>query len=338
MIDYRYDPFLNTSTAIYIMNELQVIPTSSPFTIRLSEVPVKDVPSSLTMRVRDILTAAITSITATSITVANGSWFTNGNIITVDSEKLQVTGVTTNTLTVARGYSGTVATTHTVGTPVYIESSMSEVSASPTKGQFWPDYSTKADNDDNWNTGTILFNSADAGKTVAVNYRGMGTLLDSRSLSHGKLLLTIRGKINWTVPPGASKVWVQLMGAGGSGGGSTAGSYDGSDGGSGQLIGVTEIAVIPNQVIPLTVGAGGLGVYHANGNAGEATSFGSYLTASPGGGGNYNGGNAGDSPPKILSSLCLEYQISGSYGKGGKGCNCNAVSTPGSDGYIYIEW
>ena len=107
--DYRYDPFNDTSEAIAITGETHVIPSNSPYTIRLNEVPMKDTPSSIS---------------------------------------LTIGGVAAN-----------------------------EVSAPPSAGEFWPDYSTKADNDDSWNTGTILFNAADAGKTVVVSYLGTGTLV-----------------------------------------------------------------------------------------------------------------------------------------------------------------
>lgn len=179
MQDYRFSPFQNVASPVTITNELHAIPTNSPFEIRLAEVPVKDNPSSMSIRVRDIVTAAITTTTATSITVMNGAWFAVNNVITIDSEQMLVTGVNGNTLTVTRGYNGTTPTTHVAGTPVYIESSMIEVSATPQAGQYWPDYSTGADNDPAWNTGTVQFNSADAGKIVAVTYRGMGTLVDS---------------------------------------------------------------------------------------------------------------------------------------------------------------
>ena len=58
--------------------------------------------------------------------------------------------------------------------------SLTEVSAQPAAGQFWPDYSATAAGIDGWNTGRILFNAADAGKTVVCSYQGMGTLADSR--------------------------------------------------------------------------------------------------------------------------------------------------------------
>ena len=51
-----------------------------------------------------------------------------------------------------------------------------EVAATPTQGQFWMDYNTGADGDENWNTGRIQFSSADAGKIVEISYTGTGTL------------------------------------------------------------------------------------------------------------------------------------------------------------------
>ena len=51
-----------------------------------------------------------------------------------------------------------------------------EVAAVPASGSFRPDYNTKADSDDKWNTGTLLFAAADAGKLVEVTYNGLGTL------------------------------------------------------------------------------------------------------------------------------------------------------------------
>lgn len=106
--DYRYNAFDDVLEPLAISGETHIIPSSSPYTIRLAEVPQKTTPSGV------------------SLTIA-----------------------------------GTAA---------------SEVAATPAAGEFWVDYNTGADNDDGWNTGTILFNSADAGKTVVVSYSGMGTL------------------------------------------------------------------------------------------------------------------------------------------------------------------
>lgn len=57
---------------------------------------------------------------------------------------------------------------------------LTEVAATPSQGQYWPDYNTSAHGVSDWNTGTILFNSADAGKVVSVTYNGLGTLVDDR--------------------------------------------------------------------------------------------------------------------------------------------------------------
>ena len=61
------------------------------------------------------------------------------------------------------------------GSAVYGES-LTEVSATPVAGQYYPDYHTNADNNENWNTGQILFAAADAGKIVEITYLAKGTL------------------------------------------------------------------------------------------------------------------------------------------------------------------
>ena len=113
MHDYRYNPFSDALETVAITGENHVIPTNSPYTIRLAEVPLKESPSTVSLTI-------------------------NG-----------VAGV--------------------------------EVAADPAAGEFWADYNTGADGDDNWNTGTIKFNAADAGKTVVAAYKGMGTLAGVKS-------------------------------------------------------------------------------------------------------------------------------------------------------------
>lgn len=162
--DYRYDPFNDTSEAIAITGETHVIPSNSPYTIRLNEVPMKDTPSSIS---------------------------------------LTIGGVAAN-----------------------------EVSAPPAAGEFWPDYSTKADNDDSWNTGTILFNAADAGKTVVVSYIGTGSLVDiekTRKL-HKCIKFTSSGE--WICPEGVEHVNILLIGGGGGGASGGTSMVSGGDGGN----------------------------------------------------------------------------------------------------------
>lgn len=110
--DYRLDPWNNVLDIHNISGERHQIPTTSPFTVRLLEVPQKTEPTSLSV-------------------VCNGT-------------------------------------------------AMTEVAATPEQGQFFPDYRANVTGDPNWNRGELLFNAADAGKWITVNYRGMGTLIDSR--------------------------------------------------------------------------------------------------------------------------------------------------------------
>ena len=61
------------------------------------------------------------------------------------------------------------------GVPAYGDT-LVEVSATPVAGQYYPDYHTNADSNENWNTGQILFAAADAGRTIEVTYLAKGTL------------------------------------------------------------------------------------------------------------------------------------------------------------------
>ena len=114
----RINPFVGSGGATTYVNltETHIVPSVSPFVIRLNEVPEKRDPSNMKCVYVDDTTGAVTS------------------------------------------------------------RALTEVAATPAAGQFRPDYSTKADKDDSWNTGLIEFNSADAGKIVQITYTGMGTL------------------------------------------------------------------------------------------------------------------------------------------------------------------
>lgn len=114
--NFRYNQFDNVLEPVNIVDELQVVGFTSPYTIKLSEVPAKMSPSTLKIKYQDTGTELI------------------------------------------------------------------EVAANPAAGEFWPDYSTNANNDESWNTGTIKFNAADAGKAVLCSYDGIGTLVDIRGI------------------------------------------------------------------------------------------------------------------------------------------------------------
>lgn len=64
------------------------------------------------------LGAAITDTTGTSVTMTGGHSVEAGDTILVDSEQMDVTVVSSNTLTVARGINGTTAATHLNNAPV----------------------------------------------------------------------------------------------------------------------------------------------------------------------------------------------------------------------------
>lgn len=52
--DYRYDPFNNIAEPINITGETHVIPSNSPYTIRLKEVPVKESRPTVTLTIGGI--------------------------------------------------------------------------------------------------------------------------------------------------------------------------------------------------------------------------------------------------------------------------------------------
>lgn len=79
-----------------------------------------------------------------------------------------------------------------VGTSVTYGQTFNEVAATPAAGEFWPDCNTGANGDENWNTGLIAFNAADAGKIIEVTYTGTGTLAGVNS-NHWPSWYTDRG-------------------------------------------------------------------------------------------------------------------------------------------------
>lgn len=210
-IDYRLDPFQDVLNPVTITGETHIIPSVSPFTIRLGEVPLKETPSSISLTIGGVLAE--------------------------------------------------------------------EVSSAPAAGQFWPDYSTGADGDDNWNTGTILFNASDAGKTVVVTYKGTGVLVDSR---HQTFVFLQSGSV--TAPGWATHAIVSGCGGGGGGGGVNTSNalYLGGPGGAGGHANNYVIAITPGMTYTITIGAGGIGGVNANGSTGGTTSFGTLLSLTGG--------------------------------------------------------
>ena len=211
---YRYDPFQDALQDVSIVNEEHVVESSSPYTIQLDEIPLKETPSSMTVRIKAVLNedldASETGIDLAS--AAQAAWFTSGDVITIDSEQMLVGSVSGATLTVTRAHNSTTAATHASGTAVYGEP-FEEVSAAPTAGQYWPDYTTGADGDEKWNTGTLKFNASDAGKTVVVSYQGTGAIAGPNAL--GLRCQKFEASGTFVVPPKVYTVYVTMCGGGG---------------------------------------------------------------------------------------------------------------------------
>ncbi len=367
--NYRLNPYTDSVDALAIVDEVVRVPAVTPYRTRLAEIPLKTSPSTMSARIFDTLAANITSTTATTITVGHGTWHSLNEVITIDAEQMQVTGIASNTLTVTRGYNSTVASTHSTGTEVFIENSMVEVSSSPLPGQFWPDYSCIVTDDSKWNTGLLQFNAADAGKTIAFSYNGLGTLIDDRAVEHSMKLFDAIG--TFIVPEGITEVWVSMCGGGGGGGGGNSGSGTGGSGGGGaHAIIKKHIDVTPGESIPIAVGTGGGGGNIVNnGSAGGMSSFGPNVSTPGGGGGlqgslvggtaggiggakgtgNFgnNGGNGGGC---IFGaggtggfSMTSGASSGGGYGSGGGGgygssTNGHTAGANGSPGFVLVEW
>lgn len=244
-IDYRLDPFQDVLNAVTITGETHVIPSVSPFTIRLDEVPLKETPSSISLTI------------------------------------------------------GGVAA--------------EEVSSAPAAGQFWPDYSTGADGDDDWNTGTILFNASDAGKTVVVTYKGTGCVVWGDMLK--TYVFTESGTI--TAPSWATHAIVSGCAGGGGGGG--------SGGGLGTTGGTTSFG----DLLTLTGGVGGAtisGTSEGRGGAGgdgysglvPATGAVGSSRTGMGGGNPFGAGGASKSGVGFVGPDGI------GYGSGGGGASANA--------------
>lgn len=107
-----------------------------------------------------------------------------------------------------------------------------EVAAVPAQGQFWPDYSTNADGNEHWNTGAILFNSADAGKTVSVTYKATGSIVWADTVN--TYVFMDSGSI--IAPQWAKVAYISGCAGGGGGGGSNAAGAAGGTTSFGSLL------------------------------------------------------------------------------------------------------
>jgi len=145
-------------------------------------------------------------------------------------------------------------------------------------------------------------------------------------ITKGQFRFTTNG--SFTVPVGVTKLWVSGVAGGGSGGGggsnaiANAIAMAGGGGGGGQSVYKKLLTVVPGEVIPITVGLGGLsdashgqggtsGADDAmNGANGTDTIIGTYVTLTHG-----DGGRAG----KISAGTIVDVFTDGAGGSGGSG-------------------
>ena len=121
------------------------------------------------------LNGAITSTSATSIVVDDGTDFENNQNIKVDSEEMTITEISSNTLTVVRGVNGTTAATHTDNTSVFKDDS-------PT---YTPTNNPNIAGEQPLEYGGIVARKSLSGKTYAVANHSNSRI--SRKLSYNNL-------------------------------------------------------------------------------------------------------------------------------------------------------
>ena len=175
--DCRFDPFTETYSAVSITDEDQAVPGASPYQIRLDEVPREDSPSSMTAVILVQLDEDLdASETGVDVLAAEYDRVQVDDVLLCDSEQMQVTAKPGSpTLTCTRGYGGTTPATHTTGTEMEILNSLTEItSGAPASREFRVDYK--------YNTGLVLFNSAQAEYDVRFDYYGLGSPLHAVDL------------------------------------------------------------------------------------------------------------------------------------------------------------
>ena len=158
-----------------------------------------------------------------------------------------------------------------------------------------------------------------------------GVIVWQRLVPPGSQLFTESG--TFTVPAGVYSVQVTVVGAGGSG---ANGQTNGGGGYAGGVV-THSVAVTPGQVIPVSVGAGGVAREYSasggyvNGAAGGNSAFGSVVAAG-GSGGSVNGNNY----PGVGAATQYGSVDGGKYiylyttGFGGQGCIGNGGKAGGA--------
>jgi hypothetical protein len=157
-------------------------------------------------------------------------------------------------------------------------------------------------------TGTYIISSDSAGANVL----GSGTITLTGGFTPVTHIYTSGTNATETVPTGATHVYIELLGSGGSGNSTASNSTSGADGGGGGLAVLSSIAVTGGQTLTYTIGAGGAGVFNNSyGNPGANSSVTGTVT----------GGSV---------SLAVTGAGSGKYGSGIQYGGSGGVATGGS--------
>ncbi|MBI4376301.1 MAG: hypothetical protein HY549_07605, partial [Elusimicrobia bacterium] len=155
--------------------------------------------------------------------------------------------------------------------------------------------------------------SPGAGKTLVSDATGLGSWQDppgAGSIPRGVVAFTAVGPFSFTVPPGVTRLLVEVYGAGGGGG--SGGNAAGAGGAGGVAVGL--LTVSEGQVINGAIGAGGVA---GNTGATGGTSFFGTLSATGGLGGRAGGGYSGLGAPGGIGSGGAIIQKGGPGGRGG---------------------
>lgn len=193
MHDYRLNPFTGNMETVEMV-DFHIVPKNQPHYIRLRDIPEKGDPvTTVTVRPFVFVTDATIAIGATVINVDFdlSTPFKEGQIITINEEKMQIKTIEAGKVTVSRGYGGTIATEHSrpsATEPIIAYGPpFAEVPKEPGQGQYQPDYHTSPGDDGSWNTGTLRFNPADAMTWVQVKYNSIGSLASAERTNHDPL-------------------------------------------------------------------------------------------------------------------------------------------------------
>lgn len=187
------------------------------------------------------------------------------------------------------------------------------------------------------------------------------TVFDTSIMPAGEVVFPL-GETPFSVPLGVTKIKISAYGGGGSGGSGDGGKNNegpGYGGGGSNLIKELR-TVTPGQLLNVTVGAGGVGGFGLGGRAGgPSTVTGTGMTTFIAAGGGGGGGHPGWAGPGELSPGV--YDTSNRPGAGANGAGSGSGSTggkstnggsnggnggpynmqggsPGTDGYLKIEW